>query len=78
LAHPDAHRVLKALIASANEYTNRAQEIVSTALERLSELLAKNILAVLRHRSVYILIAMIENTSYKEFVIIFFSNKTIN
>jgi len=32
-------------------------------------LLAKNILSVLRHRSVYILIAMIETTNYKEFLL---------
>lgn len=69
LAHPDANRVLKCIIRLSNETKSEsAKNFLEGKIEAIYEFLAKNLLLYVTTRLIFLVIAMIENTNFKEAV----------
>ena len=69
IAHPDANRVLKNIIRLSNETkSEESKSFLENKIEIIYEFLAKNLTLHLKTRLIFLIIALIENTSYKEAV----------
>ena len=72
LAHPDANRVLKCIIRLSNETKcEAAKTFLEAKVESIYEFVAKNLLLYVKTRLIFLVIALIENTNYKEAVSFF-------
>ncbi|KRX00085.1 Armadillo-type fold [Pseudocohnilembus persalinus] len=66
----DSHRILKNVISLSSELSGEAKEYIDEYLEKLSQIIINNIkLFVVNRSSIYIVIAMIEQTSYKDLLV---------
>lgn len=65
----DSHRILKNVISLSSELSGEAKEYIDEYLEKLSQIIINNIKLFVENRSsIYIVIAMIEQTSFKDLV----------
>lgn len=72
ITHPDANRVLKSLIRLSNETKiEEAKAYLENKNEIIYEFLMKNLVLYIKTRLIFLVIALIENTNYKEAVFIF-------
>lgn len=78
ITHPDANRVLKCIIRLSNETKcEAAKSFLEGKVEAIYEFLAKNMLLYLKTRLIFLVIALIENTNYKE-AVNYYINYNIN
>lgn len=70
--HPDANRVLKCMIRIMNETKcEAAKSYFEGKIEKIYQFISKNLVLYLRTRLIFLAIALIENTSYKDAVKLF-------
>lgn len=70
ITHPDANRVIKNIIRLSNETKNEESKVfLENKIEIIYEFLSKNLTLYLKTRLIFLIIALIENTNYKEVVI---------
>lgn len=68
LVHIDANKVLKNILRILEEIEPQAKDLISEKLDTIVNEIISNMLFILSTKGIYIVIALIENTNYKEMV----------
>lgn len=77
LIHIDANKILKNIIRIMEEIEPQAKDFITEKLDVIVNEIISNMLFILSTKGIYIVIALIENTNYKEMVTIRLSMQNI-
>lgn len=66
ISHPVGHRLVKSLIAGYSKYEGEAKQYYSDILEKIVEFAIKELPILLQTKAIFVVIALVENTDYKD------------
>jgi len=69
ISHPSGHRLVKSLIAGYQNYAGEAKEFYGEIIEKLFEFVIKELSILLQTKAIFVVIALIEQTEYKDQIV---------
>jgi len=66
ISHPSGHRLVKSLISGYQKYAGEAKEFYDELIEKIFEFAIKELAILLQTKAIFVIIALIENTDYKD------------
>ena len=66
ISHPNGHRLVKNLITDYKDFDGEAKDFYGEIIEEIYELVIKELAILLQTRAIFVVIALIENTDYKD------------
>jgi len=66
ISHPNGHRLVKSLISGYQKYSGEAKQFYDELIEKIFEFAIKELSILLQTKAIFVIIALIENTDYKD------------
>ena len=72
ITHPQGHRLVKNIVTGYQNYNGEAKAFYDEIIEKIYEFCIKELPILLQTKAIFVIIALIENTEYKDQVIFYY------